>query len=130
MAKLQLLIDASLDGDNDDCLMYLTKLLQEATKNNMYQEVKPVNFEMHKKSFSASYKEIITKLAEKMEDRFKVVSTSSIFENLISVLDASMRPLEDNILSSYCNDEISVGTSHYEQLLTQNACDIFQISTE
>ena len=123
-------INPSLDGDNGGRLTHLTKLFKEVDENNMYQEVNLVNFEIHKKSVSASYKEIITKLAEKMEDRFKVVSTSSIFENLISVLDASMRPLEDNILSSYCNDEISAGTSHYEQLLTQNACDIFQISTE
>ena len=65
-----------------------------------------------------------------MEDRFKVVSTSSIFANLISVLDVSMWPLEDNILSSYCNDEILAVTNHYEQPLTQNGCDIFQILTE
>ena len=65
-----------------------------------------------------------------MEDRFKVVSTSSIFENLISVLDVSVWPLEDNILSSYCNDEILAVTNHYEQPLTQNGCDIFQILTE
>ena len=53
-----------------------------------------------------------------MEDRFKVVSTSPIFENLILVLDVSMRPLEVNILSSYCSDEILAVTNHYEQLLT------------
>ena len=56
----------------------------------MYQEVKQVNFKIHKKPVSASYKEIITKLAEKMEYRFKVVSTSPIFENFISILDVSM----------------------------------------
>ena len=65
-----------------------------------------------------------------MEDRFKVVSTSPIFENLILVLDVSMRPLEVNILSSYCNDEILAVTNHYEQLLTQNGCDIFQVPME
>ena len=130
MTKLQLLIDASLDSDNGGRLTHLTKLFKEVDENNMYQEVKLVNFKIHKKSASAFYKEIITKLAEKMEDRFKVVSTSPIFENLILVLDVSMRPLEVNILSSYYNDEIFAVTNHYEQLLTQNGCDIFQIPME
>ena len=130
MATLQLLINASLDGDNGGRLTHLTKLFKEVDKNNTYQELKLVNVEIHKKSVSASYKEIITKLAEKMEDKFKVVSTSPIFENLISVLDVSMWPLENNILSSYCNDEILAVTSHFERLLTQNGCDIFQIPTE
>ena len=130
MTKLQLLIDASLDNDNGGRLTHLTKLFKEVDENNMYQEVKLVNFKIHKKSASAFYKEIITKLAEKMEDRFKVVSTSPIFENLILVLDVSMRPLEVNILSSYYNDEIFAVTNHYEQLLTQNGCDIFQIPME
>ena len=89
MAKLQLLIDVSLDG----CLTHLTKLFKKVDKNNMYQEVKLVNFKIHKKSVSVSYKEIISKPAEKMEDRFKVVYTSPIFENLILVLDVSMWPL-------------------------------------
>ena len=130
MTKLQLLIDASLDSDNGGRLTHLTKLFKEVDENNMYQEVKLVNFKIHKKSASAFYKEIITKLAEKMEDRFKVVSTSPIFENLILVLDVSMRPLEVNILSSYYNDEIFAVTNHYEQLLTQNGCNIFQIPME
>ena len=130
MTKLQLLIDASLDSDNGGRLTHLTKLFKEVDENNMYQEVKLVNFKIHKKSASAFYKEIITKLAEKMEDRFKVVFTSPIFENLILVLDVSMRPLEVNILSSYYNDEIFAVTNHYEQLLTQNGCDIFQIPME
>ena len=95
LAKLQLLIDASLDSDNSD---RFTKLFKEVDENNIYQEVKLVNFEIHKRSVSASYKEIITKFAERMEDRFKVVSTSPLFENLISVLDVSIWPLEDNIL--------------------------------
>ena len=95
LAKLQLLIDASLDSDNSD---HFTKLFKEVDENNIYQEVKLVNFEIHKRSVSASYKEIITKFAERMEDRFKVVSTSPLFENLISVLDVSIWPLEDNIL--------------------------------
>ena len=130
MVKLQLLIDTSLEGDNDGRLTHLTKLFKEVDENNMYQEVKLVKFEIHKNSVSASYKEIITKLAEKIEDRFKVVSTSPIFKNLISVRDVSMWSLEDNILSSYCNNEILSVTNHYEQLLTQNGCHIFQIPTE
>ena len=100
MAKLQLVIHASLDSDNSDRLKHFTKLFKEVDENNIYQEVKLAYspFEIHKKSVSASYKEIITKFAEKMEDRFKVVSTSPLFENLILVLDVSMWPLEDNIL--------------------------------
>ena len=90
MTKLQLLVDASYDSENGVRLTHLTKLFKEVDESNMYQEVKQVNFKIHKKPVSASYKEIITKLAEKMEYRFKVVSTSPIFENFISILDVSM----------------------------------------
>ena len=40
MAKLQLLIDASLDGDNGGRLTHLSKLFKEVDENNMYQKVK------------------------------------------------------------------------------------------
>ena len=45
--KLQLLIDASLNSDNGGRLMHLTKLFKDVDENNMYQEVKLVNFKIH-----------------------------------------------------------------------------------
>ena len=48
IAKLQLLIDASLDCDNGGRLAHLTKLFKEVDENSMHPEVKLVNFEIHK----------------------------------------------------------------------------------
>ena len=43
MAKLQMLIDSSLEGDNGGCLTHLTKLFKETKQTNeghLYQDIK------------------------------------------------------------------------------------------
>ena len=50
--------------------------------------------------WSNSYIEITTKLASKWEDKFTVLSISSIFENLIQVINVSSWPIHDNLLST------------------------------
>ena len=79
MAKLQMLIDSSLEGDNGGRLTHLTKLFKETKQTDeghLYQDIKLLNFEIHKQSVGTAYKEIITKLAVTMEDRFQSLSQS------------------------------------------------------
>ena len=74
MAKLQMLIDSSLEGDNVGRLTQLTKSFKEIKQTDVghfYQYIKLLNFEIHKQSVGTAYKEIITKLVVTMEDRFQ-----------------------------------------------------------
>ena len=73
MGKLQLLIDASLDGDIGNRLTHFTKLLKETEEidnKNWYQEIELKNFSLHRQSVGTSYREIVTKLAAAMEGSF------------------------------------------------------------
>ena len=73
MVKLQMFIDSSLGGDNGAHLTQLTKLFKETKETNkghLYQDIKLLHFENHKQPIGTAYKEIITKLAVTMKDRF------------------------------------------------------------
>ena len=51
MAKLQMSIDSSLEGDNGGCLIHLKKLFKETNETDvghLYQDIKLLNFEIHK----------------------------------------------------------------------------------
>ena len=53
MAKLQMLIDSSLEGDNGGHLTHLTKLFKETKQTNeghLCQDKKLLNFEIHEQS--------------------------------------------------------------------------------
>ena len=65
-----------------------------------------------------------------MEDRLESSSKSQIFENLMQIVDMSSWPTEENVLSTYCNEEILLAVNHYEKLLSQNSCNIEEISPE
>ena len=52
MPKLQLLVDTFLSGDNDGCLIHLTKLLKEIGKDQKYQDIELKNYDIHKKKAS------------------------------------------------------------------------------
>ena len=118
MAKLQMLIDLSLEGDNSGRLTHLTKLFKETKQTNkghLYQDIKLLKFEIHKQSVGNAYKEIITKLAVTMEDRFQALSKSQIFENLMQIVDLSSWPTEENVLSTYCDEEILLVVNQHEK---------------
>ena len=39
-------------------------------------------------------------------------------------------PMEENVLSTYCDEEILLVINHYEKLLSQNGCNIEEIPPE
>ena len=133
MAKLQMLIDSSLEGDNGGRLTHLTKLFKETKQTDeghLYQDIKLLNFEIHKQSIGTAYKEIITKLAVTIKDRFQSLSKSQIFENLIQITDMSSWPMEENVLSTYYDEKILLVINHHEKLLSQNGCNIEETPTK
>lgn len=135
MAKLQLLIDDSLDGGNGERLTNYTRLLKDVvyddnTKEYMYQDIKLQNFNIQKNTVDASYREIITRLASSMEDRFINILESPAFKHLIAILDTKLWPSEEAALASYCDEEIGVVRDHYNDLLMQNGCDVSLILKE
>ena len=42
--------NSSLEVDNSGCLMHLTKLLEETNESHYHQDIKLLNFEIHKES--------------------------------------------------------------------------------
>ena len=78
-------------------------------RNNRYREIN---------------KEVITKLAVTKEDRLQSLSKSPIFENLIQIVDVSSWSMEENVLSTYCDEEILLVVNHDEKLLSQNGCNM------
>ena len=61
-----------------------------------------------------------------MEDKFKALPTSTVFENLIQVFDVCLWPIDKN-----CDNELlAVISNHYKQRLTQNSYNILQVPTE
>ena len=129
MAKLQLLIDSTLSGDNADRLISTTKLFKEINESK-YQDIELVNLDIHRGSVSASFHEIITKLAITMEDRFSSLSSSPVFENLVPVLDVSSWPTEEGDLFNYCDEEVKALADYLQPLLSKNGCDWAQIPAE
>ena len=65
-----------------------------------------------------------------MEDRFQSLSKSQIFENLIQIVDVSLWPTEEKVLSTYCDEEILLVVNNYEKLLSQNGSNIEEIPPE
>ena len=65
-----------------------------------------------------------------MEDRFKPLLSSPIFNKLMQILDVSSWSCDDNVLSTSCDDEIKELTQYYEILFCQNGLDTHQISNE
>ena len=117
MAKLQMLTDSSLEGDNGDPLTHLTKLFKETKETDegqLYQHIKLLNFQIEKQSVGTAYKEMITTLAVIMEDRFQSLFKSHIFENLIEIVDMCSSTTGENVLSTCCDEEILLVVKHYE----------------
>ena len=110
MAKLKILIDQLLE-DNSQRLTHYTKLLQdtELTENGdrMYQDLPLNRFDQVKSSVKHSYDEIITHLAFSMEQRFKDLINSPLFNSLAPILDVNLWPKNQAQLSKYCDLEIN-----------------------
>ena len=89
---MQLLVYSWLNGDNGDRLIHLTKLLKEIREDHKYQDIIKLVYQ--------------SALAIAMEDRFKPLSSSPIFNKLMQILDVSSWSCDDNVLSTSCDEEI------------------------
>ncbi|XP_066915547.1 zinc finger protein 862-like [Clytia hemisphaerica] len=129
MAKLQILVDSSLEDGNNDRLIHITKLFREVADDGNYPGVKISNFTVHQKSISESFEEIITKLAITMENRFSNMMASPVFENLVTILDVSLWPEEDKGLLDYGDESVNALVDHFRSLI-EKKCNVSQISSE
>ena len=103
MAKLQLLIENSLDSEDSIMTNYkqvLTKIVEKVFNNKdgkrktkyFYQEVKLKNYELTKEKVQASYVEAIRNIADCMEERFSSLYESPLFKDMTAMLDVSTWP--------------------------------------
>ena len=101
--EIEILIDHSLD-DNSQRLTHYTKLIKdvEMTENDdhMYQDLPLNRFDQAKSSVKHSYDEIITCLTLSMEQRFKDLIDSPLFNSLATVLGVSLWPKNQAQLST------------------------------
>ena len=128
MAKLRLLVDSSLEDASNDRLIHTTKLFKEVEDGN-YQGVKLFNFALHQKSINESFETIITKLGITMENRFSSMMASPIFENLVTILDTSLWPEEEDRLLDYGDESINALVDHFRSLI-EKKCNVAQIPSE
>ena len=126
MSKLKLLIDSSLDDEENPTLTHYNRLLKEVKEENgvySYQGITIRNYVASKNAVSKSYSNIITNVTENMELRFQDLTASPIFSNLTRILDVKTWPTKENDLSLFADTSILEVGDHFESLLQANGCD-------
>ena len=129
MVKLKLLVDESLENP-DSVMTNLKNLFQDVEKKEnsyFFQGIKLARYEAAKRSVSNHYEFTVASIIDSMQNRFEELSSSSLFKNLVSLLDVSSWPKE---LSDFGSAEIESLKTHFSQLLSNNGCDIGEIPRE
>ena len=93
----------------------------------MYQDLPLNRSDQAKSSVKHSYDEIITRLALSMEQRFKDLFDSPLFNSLAPILDVNLWHKNQAQLSTHCDLKIKSLRDHFEALLELNQCVISSI---
>ena len=59
-----------------------------------------------------------------------IIRTSPVLSNLVSLLDTSIWPSDDENLSTFGENQILKLIKHFNVILLSNSCDIYQVQTE
>lgn len=131
MAKLRLLIDESLEEDND-ILTHLNCLLKDIEyheeNGSTYQGMKLNHYDAAIENLSQHYNDIIIKITDSMASRFEDLTASPVFKHLVSLLDVSSWP--QNELAVFGESAILELSDCFEELLVKNGCEIHQLLPE
>lgn len=131
MAKLKLLIDNSLESDNNKLTHYNRLRSQIEVKEDgkrYYQNVKLKNFNSTRKAVPGYYNDCIIRITDSMEGRFHNLTESPVFKHLTSLLDVAIWPKEN--LTSFGDSQINELLQHFRLVLTENGCDIYEAQNE
>ena len=69
-------------------------------------------------------------ISQNVERRFKNLLTSPVFLNLVSLLDISIWPIDDENLTTFGEDQILELIKHFNDILLSNSCNIYLVQTE
>ena len=69
-------------------------------------------------------------ISQNVERRFKNLLTLPVFLNLVSLLDISIWPIDDENLTTFGEDQILELIKHFNDILLSNSCNIYLVQTE
>ena len=128
MSKLRLIVENSLDGNENQVKTCLQNFISNVKKNNdeyFYQDIKLHKYETTIVRAMDIYCSAITNIYSKVEARFSSLLDSVIFKNIPLLLDTSALPKDDSAI--FGDKEIN---DHFNALLGKNGCDVQRINKE
>ena len=131
MSKLWLIVENSLDGNENQVWTYLQNFISNVKKNNdeyFYWDIKLHKYETTIVQARDIYSSAITNICSKVEARFSSLLDSAIFKNISLLLDTSAWPKDDSANFGY--KWINKLSDHFNALLEKNGCDVQSINEE
>ena len=120
----------SLDYTNN-IMTNLNKLLDDVREDlcyHFYQGIKLARFEIAKESTRVLYTETISNTTTAMEGRFNDISTSTLFKNIICLLDISTWPMND--IAGFGIDRVNDIAEHFSEVLIHSKCNVQELQNE
>jgi hypothetical protein len=133
MAKLQMLVANSLDGNSSrltNYIKFMQEVLEDDGGNKVYQNIKLKEFHSSKRALEESLGEMVTRICCSVEERFADLSTSPIYKHLVSILDVSCWPLDERSLLNYGDSAIDDLIELWKELLKTNGCVTMNIPAQ
>ena len=130
MSKLRLIVENSLDGNENQVKTCLQNFISNVKKNNdeyFYQDIKLHKYETTIARARDIYSSAITNICSKVEARFSSLLDSVIFKNIPLLLDTSAWPNDDS--ANFGDKEINELFDHFNALLEKKAV-MFKVLTK
>ena len=125
MAKLQITIDNTIEGDEERITYYkrfkesLTmKTVEGRAEETCYQGVKLANYHLFRnvEQIKSLYLNLIFKITVTMSNRFEHLTESPVFKHLVALLDVSTWAKDT---TPYTEEAISEMIEHFKPLLVK-----------
>ena len=134
MSELKILVENSIRDTAAGRLTTYTQFLQDVAEdsdgNEVSQSVKLKEFDGSKLAVERSFGEIVTKICESVKGRFGDVTSNPIFKHMVSILDVSNWPSDENSLMNYGDNAVNDLITFLEELLITNGCNTANIPAQ
>ena len=129
MSKLWLIVENSLDGNENQVKTCLQNFISNVKKSNdeyFYQDIKLCKYEITIAQARDIYSSAIMIICSKVEAKFSSLLDSVIYKNIPLLLETSAWPKDD--LANFGDKEINKLSDHFNALLEKNGCDVQSIN--
>ena len=131
MAKLVILLEEAMENGN--ILTNFKKFLNSITVNEEGKHLcQNVHLKLCNRTFNAiktHYKETVSTICSSVEKCFAGIQQSPIFKNIKVLLDTKSWPI-DKDTSNFGDEAVKEISSHLQELLSKNSCEVDNIMTE